>query len=71
MDDKPSSPQAVPSIGLKWVLAALEEEGLASHTPIEILIRVRGKDDRTLRIELDNSGEIRDILRLTLGVAGK
>lgn len=54
--------------GLKAILMALQDTEVAPGEPVEILIRVRGKEDRTLKITLDNIEEVRQILKTSMGL---
>ena len=51
------------------LLGALEESDVDPNESIEVEIRVRGREDKTLKIELRNARELKEILRLSLGVS--
>ena len=56
------------SSALRTVLMALDEAAVDPGAPVELLIRVRGKEDRTLSITLENSREMREILKRSIGL---
>lgn len=51
------------------LLGALEEHDVNPDEPIEIEIRVRDRVDKSLKIELQNVRELKQILQLSLGVS--
>jgi hypothetical protein len=67
--DRCSDP-ATGSPALLTVLNALEEPDVDLDQPLEIAIRVRGREDQTLKIALQNARELREILRRSLGTSG-
>lgn len=54
--------------GLRTLLLALEQSEAEPGETVELLIRVQGKEDRTLRLTLSGVDEVRAILKMSLGV---
>lgn len=52
---------------LETILAALQEKDIDPASPVQILIRVQGSEERTLTLSLDNAFEMREILRTSTG----
>lgn len=55
------------NLALRTLLFALEESQVSVNEQVELLIRVKGKEDRTLSIRLENTEEMCEILKRTIG----